>query len=326
MVGGAFCVRGSVRGVEYNFKEEATLIASNGLIIDESKTAKEIAKDCQRQFREIEKLYTRANAENLRTKIVLSPPKEKARFMTDSDWDKLAQDYFKKMGIKAEEHPYYIKKHTDTKNPHIHIEISCINFRGERAIKSDRIGENTGKACNKIAKERGWRTAQEIKADRLKDISKDIKDSANSSKDFSEFEKKMNEKDYKVKFYENEAKGVYGMRIVPNDQIVENPSPRKNKAGEGYKLSEIQKNDDKKAKWNINDIKEMMRENLKKEQEQRQNPYLQKIQEIKSKSDQEQEKNKEQKQTLSPNSYYEKIQQMKQKSEEEQDRKPRIRR
>ena len=79
--------------------------------------------------------------------------------------------------------------------------------------------------------------------------------------DFESFKSAMGERGYHVKLAQSEAKGTYGMRIIPNDDYTETPSPRLAKSGQGYKLSEIEKAEGTKAKFKIDDIKAELNKN-----------------------------------------------------------------
>lgn len=251
--------KGSAKSMQYqaNDKGHAVEVGRNGLIGDEP-------KEWHKQMSAIESQYKRANFENKRVTQVISLTKEEAKQMkSGKDWEDLAKKHYEKKGIDLKNHAYIMHTHGSTKNPHLHITVSRVNFDGKMAIKDNRIGEEFGKITDKIAKERGWKTAKEQADDRKREVGKAINQTLQKEKvtDFQAFQKSMDEKGYNVKISENEAKGVYGMRVIPKDQAVEDPSPRLAKSGQGYKLSEIEKAEGSKAKFKIEDIKKELESN-----------------------------------------------------------------
>ena len=270
MIAETICVKGSARGVEYNFKDDSLHIDSNALIIDDYLSKKEMAKEINEQFNSYEQYWKdkRANATDLRTKIVISPDKECSKDFEQKDWEDLAKKQMEKMDIDYQNHPYYIQLHRDTNTPHLHIEISCVNLQGERVIKSQRIGEKSGKVADIIAKERGWKTAKEMGEEKRRTVGKHINEVLKKEKvtDFKQFTEAMEKKGYLVKLSHSETQGTYGMRIIPKELYQPNPSPRLNKSGQGYKLSQIEKTEGKKAKFNIEEIKNQMKENIREKE------------------------------------------------------------
>ena len=259
MVSQTTATKGSAKAMNYqaNDKGFAVEVGRNGLIGDDP-------KDWHKQMQNIEKQYDRSNIQNYRVNQVISLTKEEAKEMKSAkDWEDLAVKHFEKKGIDLKNHAYIMHTHGSTKNPHLHITVTRINFEGKQGIKIEKIGEDFGKISDKIAKERGWNTAKETAELRKKEVGININEVLQKEKatNFESFKKGMEQKGYVVKFAQSESKGVYGMRIIPKEQVVENPSPRLAKSGQGYKLSEIEKSTDKKAKFKIDDIKRELDKN-----------------------------------------------------------------
>ena len=255
--------KGSVKSMNYqaNDKGFAVEVGRNGLIGDEP-------KEWDKQMRAIERQYDRANFQNKRVTQVISLTKEEAKEMKSAkDWEDLAKKHYEKKGIDLKNHAYIMHTHASTKNPHLHITVSRVTFDGKQGIKDNRIGEEFGKITDKIAKERGWNTAKETAEQNRKEVGRNINEVLQKEKatDFESFKMAMGERGYHVKLAQSESKGTYGMRIIPNDEYTETPSPRLAKSGQGYKLSEIEKAEGTKAKFKIDDIKAELNKNKQKQ-------------------------------------------------------------
>ena len=251
--------KGSVKSMNYqaNDKGFAVEVGRNGLIGDEP-------REWHKQMRAIERQYDRANFQNKRVTQVISLTKEEAKEMKSAkDWEDLAIKHYEKKGIDLKNHAYIMHTHGSTKNPHLHITVSRVTFDGKQGIKSQNIGEDFGKITDKIAKERGWNTAKETAEQNRKEVGRNINEVLQKEKatDFESFKMAMGERGYHVKLAQSESKGTYGMRIIPNDEYTETPSPRLAKSGQGYKLSEIEKAEGTKAKFKIDDIKAELNKN-----------------------------------------------------------------
>ena len=255
--------KGSVKSMNYqaNDKGFAVEVGRNGLIGDEP-------KEWHKQMRAIERQYDRANFQNKRVTQVISLTKDEAKEMKSAkDWEDLAKKHYEKKGIDLKNHAYIMHTHASTKNPHLHITVSRVTFDGKQGIKDNRIGEEFGKITDKIAKERGWNTAKETAEQNRKEVGRNINEVLQKEKatDFESFKMAMGDRGYHVKLAQSESKGTYGMRIIPNDEYTETPSPRLAKSGQGYKLSEIEKAEGTKAKFKIDDIKAELNKNKQKQ-------------------------------------------------------------
>ena len=263
MVSQTTATKGSAKAMNYqaNDKGFAVEVGRNGLIGDEP-------KEWHKQMRAIERQYDRANFQNKRVTQVISLTKDEAKEMKSAkDWEDLAKKHYEKKGIDLKNHAYIMHTHASTKNPHLHITVSRVTFDGKQGIKDNRIGEEFGKITDKIAKERGWNTAKETAEQNRKEVGRNINEVLQKEKatDFESFKMAMGERGYHVKLAQSESKGTYGMRIIPNDEYTETPSPRLAKSGQGYKLSEIEKAEGTKAKFKIDDIKAELNKNKQKQ-------------------------------------------------------------
>lgn len=259
MVSETTAIKGSARGLAYQShdKGHATEVGRNGLMGDDP-------KDWHRQMRAIENQYERANISKYRVSQVISLTREEAKEMkTAKDWEDLAKKHFSAKGIDLKNHAYIMHTHGSTKNPHLHVTASRITFAGKQGIAIGNIGQDFGKITDKIAKERGWNTAKETGLANRHRATQDINEVLQKEKarNLTEFSQQMEQRGYVVKPAISQAKGLYGLRIIPKEQAVNNPSPRLAKSGQGYKLSEIPRSVDKKATYRIGDLKQSFERN-----------------------------------------------------------------
>ena len=262
--------KGSGRAMTYQASDKgfAVEVGRNGLIGDDP-------KEWHQQMNYYSSLYERSNFENQRITQVISLTKEEAKEMkTAKDWENLAITHFEKKGVDLNNHAYIMHTHDSTKNPHMHITVNRVTFDGKMGIKIEDLGMKFGKISDEIAKERGWLTAKEIGENNRREAGRQINETLKTAQNFNQFQQQMKERGYVVNLYENEGKGVFGMRVIPAEKYTENPSRAIQKSGQGYKLSEIEKNDNNKAKFKIEEIKNTMEKNQHKAQEQGFSPKI----------------------------------------------------
>lgn len=253
-------IKGSSRGLQYQQSDkevgQSQEIMRNGIIGD-------TPQEQNREMRAIENQYQKSNFQNYRLEMVISPTKEESKNFRTEDWENVAKKALEKSGIDHKNHAYIGHLHTSTGTPHMHLKVSRINFKGEMAISTENIGRKMGAASNEIAKERGWKTAKETGEHNRQEVGRNIREVLQDAKiqNIDEFSKAMEKRGYITKIAQSEAKGVYGMRIIPKGSAVENPSPQLAKSGQGYKLSEINKSENSKAKFKITDIQKDLQRN-----------------------------------------------------------------
>lgn len=246
-------IKGSSRGLQYQQSDkemgQSQEIMRNGIIGD-------TPQEQNREMRAIESQYQKSNFQNYRLEMVISPTREESKNFKTEDWENVAKKALEKSGIDHKNHAYIGHLHTSTGTPHMHLKVSRINFKGEMAISTENIGRKMGAASNEIAKERGWKTAKETGEHNRQEVSRNIREvlQEEKAKNYDEFSQAMEKRGYITKIAQSEAKGIYGMRIIPTAELVESPSPRLAKSGQGYKLSEIEKTEGAKAKFRISDI------------------------------------------------------------------------
>lgn len=59
---------------------------------------------------------------------------------------------------------------------------------------------------------------------------------------------------YVIKLYENDTKGIYGMRIISQADANAYPSKNENNNSVGYKLSELARSPERKVTFRISDM------------------------------------------------------------------------
>lgn len=257
IVARAKSVGGSLKATEYKEKDnkKSVLIAQENMTgltpaerWDELKTVAKMNKRTEKAF-----------IEN-----VLSPTKEVGNQMSAEDWKKLATDYADKLGYR--DNQWYAVLHQDTDEKHLHILVNRIDFNGKNTINDHRIGERAGKVADKLAKERGLKTAKELTKSKTNKIAEVIRTESRTATSWEEFQERMKSQGFVFQLNYN-AKSLNGARVIPLDQIKPNPSRREQLSKKGYTLSKI----DRKLK--VNDLQALFEHNrrrLKQEQEQKQ--------------------------------------------------------
>lgn len=170
---------------------------------------------------------------------VISPSKEANSILQNEDYKKIAEQYSKEMGFYDNQWRFDVHKNTD--DVHIHIVSNRINFNGINTVKAGRIGMKAGNVIDKIAKEKGLRTAKEIAKEKKQIIEKTLIQNIKISKTWEEVQSKMESDGYKLDISKNQN-GINGARIIPLTEIKTNPSKREVLAKKGYKLSDINRN------------------------------------------------------------------------------------
>ena len=273
---------GSPRSMEYqaNDKGQAEEICRNGLIGIEP-------KDWHLQMREVERQNTRT--EKYRLGVIISPPKQYGDNLTKSEWEALAKDYMQKQGINIDNHQYIAHLHHSTDDKHLHLTISRIDFTGKNAINDSNIGIKAGKIGEKMSKERNWKTAKEIGAERKKGLKNMLLEESKTSKSFEELRTKMEKKGFIFQISRNEARGVYGARLIKEEDLKKEVKDKSKGVPIGFKLSELG--------LKISELHQIFERNKKKEEAERQaqnqekNYAQEKLEQLKEQEEQEPRRN-----------------------------------
>ena len=251
MVIQATSIKGSAKGLRYQADDKGLSleIARNGLIGDEP-------GDWHKQMQEVESNNIRAV--NKRFSVVLAPSKEVSANLKINDWNDILDKYLDKMGIDKTNHQYIAHLHTSTDDTHLHLTVSRIPMKSPdlkyTAINDNHIGVKSGTVADQIAKSNGWRTSKEIGTSKRTETADALRSVLKTARTYPELSNQMLKLGYIVRLSENEAKGIYGMRIISQADANSNPSKNAINNSLGYKLSELMRTPDRKATFRINDI------------------------------------------------------------------------
>lgn len=257
MVIQAKSILGSIKGLKYQAddKGQAIEICRHVLMGDSP-------QEWHQQMRANENLNTRVD--KVRISAVLAPSKEVTPKLKHEDWQKLVEDYLTEKNIDKENHQYIAHLHNSTDDKHVHLTISRIHFHNKKAIPVAFIGQEAGRIADNIATKNGWRTAKEISGDKKRRIGEGLRKVLKTATSFSELEQSMIALGFQVKLSQNEAKGIYGMKIIILEDCNKNPGKLKKNLMQGYKLSDIEKTLARKTKFKIGEIAEILKENKRR--------------------------------------------------------------
>lgn len=234
MIAKAKAVKGSKAGARYKELEE-----KDSLFLFQNDMIGENWKERYEELRATADLYTGSRLEKPFIENVISPSKEVGSFITEEGLRELAQNYADKMGYS--DNKWYAIAHRNTDDIHIHMIVCRVNMRGVCSIENYKIGERSGQVATKIAKEKGWRTAQEISAEKKKNIEQSLLSCIRESDDWENVKRKMRERDYHLELSYKSDGSLNGARIIPISELGHNGSESEIEkiSKKGYKLSEI---------------------------------------------------------------------------------------
>jgi len=263
-------VKGSVSAANYKEQKgkESTVVYQNHMY-------GETAQERWEEMREIASLNKRT--EKPFVENVVSPPEQYTRDFTANDWKQLAIDYCEKMGYS--DNQWYAVLHENTDHPHLHITANRIDFAGRNTVGDSFIGERSGKVMEAISRERGWKTAHEVAAEKKILMRIALLQSVERSTSWDEVKNKMSDRGYALELSTNDN-GLNGLRIIQWAELLAREEKERRTAKmlaekqsfqresfistkekkftkPGYKLSEI----DRKLK--IKDIERSLQANLK---------------------------------------------------------------
>lgn len=171
------------------------------------------------------------NCQNNCVSIVLSPSDEK-KFSTE-ELKKLTQDHLKNLGL--DKNQYLATVHESTGQQHIHIFANRIDSNG-KALSDSNIHLKAHESANKLAKERGLKTAKEISEGKelstkptRERIFKSYEESKASAKTFEGFKTEMDKKGIQVIESRNNKGELQGLKFTDKKSL------------ETFKASDIKK-------------------------------------------------------------------------------------
>lgn len=226
MVSKAKAVRGSAQSIDYIMSDKEM---GDALILDSNGLAGENGKEMLSEMRFIQQSNT--NCHNNCVSIVLSPSDEK-KFTTE-ELKSLTQDHLKNLGL--DKNQYLATVHESTGQQHIHIFANRIDSNG-KALNDSNIHLKAHESANKLAKERGLKTAKEISEGKelstkptRERIFKAYEESKASAKNFQDFKTEMDKKGYTVLESRNNKGELQGLKFTDKKSL------------ETFKASDIKK-------------------------------------------------------------------------------------
>ena len=226
MVSKAKAVRGSAQSIDYIMSDKEM---GDALILDSNGLAGENGNEMLSEMRFVQQSNT--NCHNNCVSIVLSPSDEK-KFTTE-ELKELTQDHLKNLGL--DKNQYLATVHESTGQQHIHIFANRIDSNG-KALNDSNIHLKAHESADKLAKDRGLKTAKEITQGKelstkpTRDrIFKAYEESKNVSKTFPEFQKEMDKRGIEVIESRNNKGELQGLKFTDKKSL------------ETFKASDIKK-------------------------------------------------------------------------------------
>jgi hypothetical protein len=226
MVSKAKAVRGSAQSIDYIMSDKEL---GDALILDSNGLAGDNGNEMLSEMRFVQQSNT--NCHNNCVSIVLSPSDEK-KFTTE-ELKQLTQDHLKNLGL--DKNQYLATVHQSTGQQHIHIFANRIDSKG-KALNDSNIHLKAHESANKLAKDRGLKTAKEISEGKALStqptrdiIFKSYEESKASARTFEGFKNEMNKKGITVLECRNNKGEMQGLKFLDI------------KSGKEFKASEIKK-------------------------------------------------------------------------------------
>ena len=144
--------------IQYNEKEKATLVYTH-------KLEGENIQDFQTQMQDLQRCYT-GSAKQLTIHAILSPSIEDGKHLQQKDWQKIADEYLKKMNLSQHQAIGFI--HVDKEHRHLHLVINKVNEKDFTLYHDGFIGKKSQKVADMIAGEIGITRARQVQQERLK--------------------------------------------------------------------------------------------------------------------------------------------------------------
>lgn len=172
------------------------------------------------------------NVKNTCLRFEVSPSIEESETMRPNDWERLADDFLERMGLKN--HQYVVVKHSGTETrknqAHLHILVNRVSLSGE-LYRDSWIGKRATEAANSIARERNLVQAQDIGKANKQDIKQRMDAVLRKLDrfDFDRFKEEMKKAGYPIREARASTGKLNGFYVTA-------------KSGTEYKASEIGKN------------------------------------------------------------------------------------
>lgn len=234
MVSKGKATKGSAEAIKY-IQTEGEKKEIEALELDRNLIAGHKPHEILNEFREIQ--AERPSVKNNTFSIVLSPDRTQDNF-TPELLREIGREHLKNLGLI--DHQYLMTLHQDTDDLHIHMQVNRIDISGNQRTDSN-IHWDCQNSAQKIAIERGWKTAKqrekEIKKEtkiKRQNILKAYRKSRDQAKSYKEFLQLMNKQGLSVHLNRQKTGRIAGFRIAVGNA---NKDDRQN----NFKASQIGK-------------------------------------------------------------------------------------
>lgn len=214
MIAIANAIKGSFKGIQYPNDELKLYIDSDGKICTKTyNLSSNIAVENWEEMKMISKL---SSIKNKFLVAVLSPTAEQSKDLKFDDWNKMAEDYAKKFGFINNQFRWDVHGNTDEK--HLHIYASRIDFSGKNKVIEGRIGMRSGEWAEIYSKSVGWKTLDELTAEKKNNIKSILQDVLKTANNFQDLKANLDKVGLTFQLsYSNKTDGsktLNGMRIM----------------------------------------------------------------------------------------------------------------
>lgn len=214
MIAIANAIKGSFKGVQYPNDDSKLFIDSDGKTCSKTyNLSSNIAIENWEEMKVISKL---GSIKNKFLVAVLSPTAEQSKDLKFNDWNDMAEKYAKEFGFLNNQFRWDVHGNTDEK--HLHIYASRIDFSGKNKVVEGRIGMRSGEWAEQYSKSKGWKTLDELTAEKKIQFKSILQDALKTSKNFQDLRNHFEQQGYTFQLsFSNKPDGnknLNGMRIM----------------------------------------------------------------------------------------------------------------
>lgn len=214
MIAIANAIKGSFKGVQYPNDASKLYIDSDGKIC--TKTYNLSSNIPIENWEEMKLISKLSSIKNKFLVAVLSPTTDQSKDLIFNDWNKMAEDYATKFGFINNQFRWDVHGNTDEK--HLHIYASRIDFSGKNKVTEGRIGMRSGEWAENYSKSVGWKTVDELTADKKREIKIILQAALKTASNFQDLKANLDKAGYTFNLsYSNKTDGsktLNGMRIM----------------------------------------------------------------------------------------------------------------
>lgn len=214
MIAIANAIKGSFKGVQYPNDESKLFIDSDGKTCSKTyNLSSNIAIENWEEMKVISKL---GSIKNKFLVAVLSPTAEQSKDLKFNDWNDMAENYAKHFGFLNNQFRWDVHGNTDEK--HLHIYAARIDFSGKNKVIEGRIGIRSGKWAEQYSKSKGWKTIDELIAEKKINIKIILQDALKTAQNFQDLRINLEKKGYTFQLSfshkSDGSKSLNGLRIM----------------------------------------------------------------------------------------------------------------